>query len=143
MANDDNTRPRATGGCLCGSVRFEVRGPLRDVVICHCVFCQRMHTHVGAATACAPSDLRIISGRTLRWYRSSPGRRRGFCRKCGSSLFWEPMPTTHISISAGSLDRPTGLKVVEHIFLAQKGDYYEVDWAKDRVPAPQSGPPFP
>jgi hypothetical protein len=143
MANDDNTRPRATGGCLCGSARFEVRGPLRDVVICHCVFCQRMHTHVGAATACAPSDLRIISGRTLRWYRSSPGRRRGFCRKCGSSLFWEPMPTTHISISAGSLDRPTGLKVVEHIFLAQKGDYYEVDSAKDRVPAPQSGPPFP
>jgi len=53
------------------------------------------------------------------------------------------MPTTHISISAGSLDRPTGLKVVEHIFLAQKGDYYEVDWAKDRVPAPQSSPPLP
>ena len=36
---------------------------------------------------------------------------------------------THISISAGSLDRPTGLKVKDHIFLAQKGDYYQVPCA--------------
>jgi hypothetical protein len=125
MPNDDNERPRAAGGCLCGSVRFEVRGPLRDVVMCHCQFCQRMHTHVGAYAACAPADLKMLSGRTLRLYRSSPGARRGFCRKCGGSLFWEPTHGTHISISAGSLDRPTGLKVADHIFLAQKGDYYQ------------------
>jgi hypothetical protein len=147
MPSDDNTRPRATGGCLCGSVRFEVRGALRDVLICHCLFCQRMHTHVGAYAACAPPDLRIISSRTLRWHRSSPGVRRGFCRKCGSSLFWEPTRATHISISAGSLDRPTGLKVMEHIFLAQKGDYYEVHFAKNEARLlacdAQSGPPLP
>jgi hypothetical protein len=124
MTGDDEGRPRATGGCLCGSVRFEVRGPMRDVLICHCQFCQRMHTHVGAYAACAVSDLKILSVRTLRWYRSSPGARRAFCRKCGSALFWEPASLTHISISAGSLNRPTGLKVKEHIFLAQKGDYY-------------------
>ena len=74
--------------------------------------------------ACAVPDLKITSGRTLRWYRSSPRARRAFRRKCGSALFWEPTPLTHISISAGSLNRPTGLKVKEHIFLAQKGDYY-------------------
>jgi hypothetical protein len=84
-----------------------------------------MHTHVGAYAACAVSDLEVVSGRTLRWYRSSPGARRGFCRKCGSALFWEPTSLTHIAISAGSLDRPTGLKVKEHVFPAQKGDYYE------------------
>jgi hypothetical protein len=123
MTNHDK-RPRASGGCLCGAVRYAVRGEMRDVLICHCQFCQRMHTHVGAYAACVVSDLEIVSGRTLRWYRSSPGARRAFCRKCGSTLFWEPTPPTHISISAGSLDRPTGLKVKEHIFLAQKGDYY-------------------
>jgi hypothetical protein len=125
MSNDDNEPPRATGGCLCASVHYQVRGPLRDVLICHCQFCQRMHTHVGAYAACAVSDLQIVRGRTLRWHRSSPGARRAFCRKCGSALFWEPTPLTHIAISAGSLDRPTGLKVKEHVFLAQKGDYYE------------------
>ena len=60
------------------------------------------------------------------------GARRGFCNKCGSALFWEPTPTTHISISAGSLNPPTGLEVKEHIFLAQKGDYYEIPQDVDR-----------
>ena len=126
MANDDNTRPRATGGCLCGSVRFEVRGPLRDVVICHCVFCQRMHTHVGAATACAPSDLRIISGRTLRWYRSSPMTRRGFCSRCGAQLFAVSEGHDHTSIMASTIDEPTGLRLVKHVCVSRKGDYYEI-----------------
>lgn len=126
MSNNEKGLARATGGCLCGSVRFAVRGPLRDVLICHCQFCQRMHTHVGAYAACAVSDLEILGGRTLRWFRSSPGARRAFCHKCGSSLFFEPASLTHISISAGSLDRPTGLKILEHIFLMQKGDYYQL-----------------
>jgi hypothetical protein len=126
MPDDEKERPRATGSCLCGSVRYQVRGSLRDVLICHCQFCQRMNTHVGAYSACAVSDLEFVSSRTLRWYRSSPKARRGFCSKCGSALFWEPTPPTHISISAGSLNQPTGLQIKEHIFLAQKGDYYEI-----------------
>jgi hypothetical protein len=85
-----------------------------------------MNTHVGAYAACAAADLELVSSRTLRWYRSSPGARRGFCNKCGSALFWEPTPATHISISAGSLNPPTGLRIKEQIFLAQKGDYYEL-----------------
>jgi hypothetical protein len=115
-----------TGSCLCGSIKFRVRGPLRDVRVCHCVFCRRMNTHVGAYAACAPSGLEIENIRTLRWHRSSPRARRGFCSKCGSALFWEPTPITHISISAGSLNAPTGLKIEAHVCAAQKGDYYEI-----------------
>jgi hypothetical protein len=103
-----------------------VQGRLRDVMICHCVFCRRMNTHVGAytsCTSCAVADLQIESQRTLR---SSPKARRGFCGKCGSALFWEPTPLTHISISAGSLNEPTGLKIKEHHCSAQKGNYYEI-----------------
>ena len=59
MGQDDGEPDRASGGCLCGSVRYRVRGPLRGVVICHCQFCRRMHTHVGAYTACAVSDLEL------------------------------------------------------------------------------------
>jgi hypothetical protein len=116
----------ATGSCLCGAIRFRVRGPLRDVLVCHCVFCRRMNTHVGAYTACAVGDLEIENARTLRWHRASPRARRGFCSKCGSALFWEPTPLTHISIAAGSLNAPTGLKIKAHICAAQKGDYYEI-----------------
>jgi hypothetical protein len=118
--------PRATGGCLCGSVRYVVRGELQDIVVCHCKFCRRAATHVGAYAACAIPDLEIEKGRTLRWYRSSPRARRGFCSKCGSSLFWEPVPATHTSITAGSLNEPTGLRIKEHSCLIQKGDYYQI-----------------
>ncbi len=117
---------RATGGCLCGAVRFSVRGKLRDVILCHCKLCRRQTTHIGAFTACAVDELEIASTRKLRWYRSSPTARRGFCAACGATLFWEPTPVTHISIAAGSLDEPTGLHIGGHICTAHKGDYYEI-----------------
>jgi len=126
MAEEANRPDFATGSCLCGSVRYTVRGRLRDIVICHCVFCRRMNTHVGAYTACEISDLQIESQRKLRWHRASPKARRGFCSKCGSALFWEPTPLTLMFVSAGSLDGPTGLKIREHHCAAQKGDYYEI-----------------
>jgi hypothetical protein len=118
--------PRASGGCLCGAVRYSVRGPLRDVIICHCLFCRRQSTHVGAYSACDPADLAIEPAAKLRWYRSSPGVQRGFCSRCGALLFWKPEHGRHVSIAAGSIDEPTGLRVAEEIFTAQKGDYYDL-----------------
>ncbi len=63
----------------------------------------------------------------LRWYRSSPDAERGFCRLCGSSLFWRPERGREISIMAGTLDTPTGLEAIEHIFVADASDYYRID----------------
>ena len=50
--------PTATGGCLCGGVRYKVARPLRDVVLCHCSMCRRTHGHVGAYTAAPKSGSR-------------------------------------------------------------------------------------
>jgi hypothetical protein len=124
MAEDAG--PPVTGSCLCGAVHYSVHGPLRDVILCHCTMCRRAGTHLGAFSACAPGDLVVQGARALRWYQSSPNARRGFCGQCGSNLFWEPTPTTHISIAAGSLNAPTGLTIREQIFCASKGDYYEL-----------------
>jgi hypothetical protein len=116
---------RATGGCLCGAVRYEVAGPLRDVVICHCARCRRTHGHVAAYASCAPADLRLVEEEGLRWYESD-GRHQGFCGSCGSRLFWRAEGRDSVSITAGSIDEPTGLKTVKHIFTEQPGDYYEL-----------------
>jgi hypothetical protein len=116
----------ARGRCLCGEVRFEVHGPLRPVIYCHCTMCRRSSGHHVAATACAPEHLRLLAAHSLRWYRSSAIARRGFCETCGSQLFWEPAHGGHVSIWAGALDAPTGLKTSRHIFVAEKGDYYEI-----------------
>ena len=120
--------PQASGRCLCGAVRFEVRGPLRAVLICHCRECRRWGGHAFAATAALRNDL-VVVGDTLAWIdspESDTGARRGFCRSCGSSLFWEAAGSESISIAAGALDEPTGLKVVAHVYARQVPDYYEL-----------------
>ena len=120
----------STGRCLCGAVRYEVDGPLRDVVLCHCVECLRWHGGPCPATAAEQDDLRLVEERGLRWIESpeSDARaRRGFCGECGSSLFWVAPDRTTISISAGTLDPPTGLRTVRQIYTAQAPDWDEVD----------------
>ena len=116
---------RATGGCLCGAVRYRVLGPLRDVVFCHCTRCRRTHGHFAAYTACRADDLDLLEARGLRWY-TQEGRRRGFCCECGASLLWQRDGAETISIAAGTLDAPTGLRPSRHIFTADAGDYYEI-----------------
>jgi hypothetical protein len=119
----------ATGRCLCGAVRYRVDGGLRDVLICHCEECRRWHGHVSACTAAKREDLVFIEQRGLRWIgspRSDAGARRGFCGECGSSLFWDPPGRPTISIAAGTLDDPTGLRVAAHWYVSQAGDYYEL-----------------
>jgi hypothetical protein len=119
-----------TGRCLCGAVRYEADGPLRDVIVCHCGECRRWHGHVSAFTAAPRERLRLLSDTALRWIdspESNAHARRGFCGECGSSLFWEAPDRDTISIAAGTLDAPTGLKTVRQIYTEDAGDYYELD----------------
>ena len=118
---------RATGSCLCGAVRYEVVGALRDVVECHCAMCRKTHGHIGAYTATPKQNLRIVETRGLKWYRSSDQARRGFCAECGGTLFFEPLAKDYVAIAAGTLDPPTGLKTVVQIHVNSAGDYYSVD----------------
>jgi hypothetical protein len=119
-----------TGGCLCGAVRFEVLGPLRDVVLCHCGECRRWGGHVTAMTAAEAAHLRFVTDSGLRWIdspESAARARRGFCGECGASLFWDAPDRETISIAAGVLDEPTGLRTTSQIYTEDAGDYYEID----------------
>lgn len=115
-----------TGGCACGGVRYRVAGELRPVEACHCETCRRTSGHYVAATACDRGALVLESAETLTWWNSSPGHRRGFCRRCGGNLFWDEEGDPTISIWAGTLDLPTGIRLSRHIFTAEKGDYYDL-----------------
>lgn len=125
-----------SGGCLCGEVRFELRGDLRPVVACHCTQCRKSGGHYTAATAVRPENFILLKQSGLRWYRASQTAQRGFCGACGSSLFFRPDSGDRIAIFAGALDGETGLRLVAHIFTADKGDYYEI---ADDLPQHSSG----
>ena len=117
---------KRTGGCHCGTVTFSVTGPVRGVVYCHCEQCRRQSGHFVAATACDDEQFSLSGAENLSWYAASDTAKRGFCRTCGSLLFWKANDSDKISIMAGSFDKPTGLTESHHIHIADKGDYYEI-----------------
>lgn len=115
-----------TGSCECGAVAFELKGELRPAVACHCTQCRKTSGHHWSATQVEDFNLTITKDEGLKWYNSSEKARRGFCEHCGSSLFWEMNGEGATSVSAGALDGVSGLKTVKHIFVADKGDYYDI-----------------
>ena len=114
------------GGCLCGAVRYRIDGPMREIIACHCKQCQRWSGHIVAATACRRDQLHFETSKSLRWFVSSETAERGFCARCGSSLFWRERDSDHVSVMAGALDTPTALRLTHHIFVADKADYVEL-----------------
>ena len=114
------------GGCLCGGVRYAVSGPLRGIIACHCEQCRRTSGHFAAMTSAPTANVDLTSSQTLRWFRSSATAERGYCASCGSNLFWRPIGSDTTSITAGSLDAPTGLAIEKHIFVGDKSDYYQI-----------------
>ncbi|MDH3748521.1 MAG: GFA family protein [Gammaproteobacteria bacterium] len=128
--------PKTTGGCLCGAVRYRVNGPMRPVVYCHCSQCRKTSGHFVAASACDNSDLQIIDDDGLHWYASSQHAERGFCSVCGGNLFWRPTNGKYVSIMAGTIDMPTRLKAIAHIFVGDASDYHAI---ADELPLYQDG----
>jgi hypothetical protein len=111
-----------TGGCLCGAVRYAVDGPLRDVLVCHCVECRRWAGGAWPATAARRQDLRLVAAECLRWERtpaSESGASHGWCERCGSSVFWDAPGRATVSIGAGTLDHAPTLRVAAHIWVSQ------------------------
>ena len=114
------------GSCLCGAVKFEISGALRPALACHCTQCRRISGHYWAATAAKRDAVRVISDDDLSWYASSTQARRGFCRICGSTLFWDHSDRDSLSISCGALSEPAQFRIASHIFTADKGSYYDI-----------------
>jgi hypothetical protein len=115
------------GGCLCGGVRYQIHGELRGVIACHCAQCRRTSGHYAAMTSAPSANVTVTASDSLLWYKSSDTAERGFCGRCGANLFWKQAGRDAISITAGTLDVPTHLKIEEHIFVADKSDYYTID----------------
>jgi len=117
-----------TGSCLCGSVSYKIDGAVRDVVNCFCGQCRKSSGHHVAATKVNKDHLSFISDETLDWYECLPDVFRGFCKTCGSSLFWENknVKQNEIAVMAGALDEPTGLKTIGNIFIEDASDYCNI-----------------
>ena len=122
-----DTETMHAGGCLCGGVRYRIRGALRGVIACHCGQCRKTSGHYAAMTSAPSANIELTAADGLVWYRSSDTAERGFCGRCGGNVFWKQVGRDDISITAGTLDTPTNLSIETHIFVADKSDYYTLN----------------
>ena len=117
------------GSCLCGAVRFEIRGPLGVMSHCHCSMCRKAHgAAFGTYSRVKRSDFALISGAdSIRTYRSSSSVMRTFCGTCGATLQWiiDDRPE-EIDIAIGTLDDDPGIRPSLHIFTASKAPWFEI-----------------
>lgn len=114
------------GSCMCGAVRFTVSGELKPPDACHCVQCRKFSGHYFVGTDLPRGAVSITGMDQVTWYHSSVKVRRGFCSRCGSSMFFDPPAKEWIGIAMGAFDDPTGTHTELHVFVAEKGDYYEI-----------------
>jgi hypothetical protein len=114
------------GKCDCGDVCFEIKEARETVTVCHCSQCRRISGHLWASTKAQFDNVIFSRKEGLQWYISSTFAKRGFCKHCGSSLFYRMNDEDGIGIAAGCLDKSTELKIGKHIFVKDKGDYYDI-----------------
>ena len=120
------TSQSVSGGCYCGRVRYRASDVSRQVIECHCSQCRKQAGHRYASIEARSDAVEIDGATNITWYRASPHADRGFCSTCGSHLFWKPSGEDYIGILAASIDEPTGLQMAKHIFVEDKGDYYDI-----------------
>ena len=118
--------PMHKGSCLCGAVSFTIEGELGAPDACHCTMCRKVSGHFWASTDVPRGAVSISDEGQLGWYRSSGKVRRGFCRNCGSALFWDGDGRANLAVAMGAIEGPTGVHLEKHIFVHEKGDYYEI-----------------
>ena len=115
-----------SASCLCKGIVMTINGEFRPVVNCHCIQCTKTHGNYAAYTSVLEENISYKSKSTLKWFVSSAKAKRGFCKKCGASVFFKRLGSRAISISAGLFKNPTKLKTSSHIYTHNKRDYYKI-----------------
>ena len=115
------------GKCLCGGIKFSTKGFHRHISNCHCIQCMKTHGNFAAYTRVDDSNLKFHSKKTLKWFKSSKRAQRGFCSRCGASIFFKVNKSKTISISAGMFDKSLKVKTNKNIFVKNRLKYYKLD----------------
>ena len=124
---------RLSGGCQCGAVRYELRGPAQEVNHCHCSICRRLHGAMFASFAMLrPGDFVLLKGAdVITRYQSSPGCGRFFCSRCGSQIYSDVDQLPKIRfVAVGTLDEgahpghPAGTE--HHVYVGSKVPWWKI-----------------
>ena len=118
------------GSCLCGTVRYEIRSGITDIIHCHCSLCRKASGTAYATNGFVNSDkFHLIQGESaLTFFELSPGKKRHFCSRCGSPIFSSNSDDqSRIRIRLGSVDSQISEKPISHNFVTSKACWDDLD----------------
>lgn len=111
-----------SGQCLCGAVKFDAKDVDRGSGLCHCRMCQQW---AGGPFIVATSRGVTFTGEeNLVRYRSSEWAERGFCRQCGSNLFYRALNSDAYEMCVGAFNEPEAFTLESEIFIDRKPGGY-------------------
>lgn len=116
------------GRCLCGAVRISARVDKDTVDACHCDMCRRWAGAPMMAVE-AGGEVKFDGEEHVAVYGSSQWAERGFCRTCGTHLFFRLRNQPHYALPVGLLDEGPSWRFAKEIFVEEKPDFY--DFAND------------
>jgi hypothetical protein len=119
-----------TGGCLCGGVRFSIKGELQPIQLCHCSQCRKAQGTPFASNMPVATDAFTLSSgeELLQRFAASPGKERVFCGRCGSPIFSRRVSLPDVlRIRAGLIDQPLAVRPAFHQHVASKANWWTID----------------
>ena len=120
------------GQCLCGAVTVRMTPPEPHVDACHCGMCRRWGGSALLSLRMV-TDPEIEGAEHITRYASSEWAERGFCRQCGTHLFFFYKPKASYSFTAGLFGGADGFAMVEEIFIDEKPAYYAFTGTRERL----------
>lgn len=114
-----------TGACLCGAVRFTVERAKHEIGVCHCSMCRRWSGGPMFAMDCDDA-VSFEGAENISRYRSSEWGERGFCKHCGSNLFYRLVQSGQYIMAVGAFNEQSDLELTDQIFVDDKPPYYDL-----------------
>jgi hypothetical protein len=133
-----------TGSCLCEGIQFRITAELAPIEICHCRQCRKAQGSPFATNSpIAASAFVLTSGDgLLTEYQSSPGKKRVFCRRCGSPIYSSRASLPgKLRIRVGLIDDPVSARPIAHAFVASKSNWWPITDSLPQFPEALAKPP--
>lgn len=126
------TPTNATGGCLCGAIRYRASGPAQTS-LCHCLSCRRATGGPSLAWAIFEEGNVVFERGAPAIFESSPGVERGFCARCGTSLTYRRANRPGLfDVTTASLDDPEAFAPTKEIWVSER-----LSWIAENPALPQ------
>ncbi len=126
-----------TGDCLCGAVAFRIEGEPEPIQVCHCSQCRKAQgTPFATNMPVARAAFHLLRGEDcMAEFESSPGKRRVFCKRCGSPLYSckDSLPDV-LRVRAGLINEPLAVRPAAHIYTDSKCNWWAIDDALPQFP---------